>query len=592
MREQARSDRGTSVLILAITLFLLIGVSAIAVDIAAIWLDRSTDQKVTDAAAAVGVLEAVQTGGRMACEAALNYVAINTPDLDSVDTTVCVDFDKTCDPLDVTERTVSAGRHDVTLVYPVEDDHDLMTSRIVSRAPQNVVEEDGEPCERLGVKMASTRNSLFAQVLGFSSGRTSVHTVAKRIEGDERPPHNLLVLDRTGCNTISANGGGQIIAEPVIDYDEFGNPTELVQGLVIADSDGSACSGSNGVINVSGAGSVIRADGPECGNGHPTYTYGGYDAQEGCGRIQVLAPGTPGCHLPACSVSGGANEPNPSPSSLGRRYTRQPADHEYNCYFDYENPPFDTLWAADPLTTGNQQNIEPCDDWDPSASAGQGNDHIYNLISEVGDAPSPGFGDLFDRWTDSYGCNITAGDTVVVPDSVVVDCSNLQINGSVTITGNAVFNGNVSVNGSLTVNPPAGDQAWVFFRGGRLSKAGSGTIAFNDAMVYMAIGSDVKLSGGSGSLTWTAPTSGRFQDLALWSDSTATQEWSGQAALDLRGIFFMPRATASYSGSGHQIQTDAQWIAWRLDVGGGAVLRIAPSEGGLSALSDRTILIR
>jgi hypothetical protein len=345
------------------------------------------------------------------------------------------------------------------------------------------------------------------------------------------------------------------------------------------------------VINVSGAGSVIRSDGPECGNGEPTYAYGSFDAQEGCGRIQVLAPGTPGCNLPACSISGGANEPNPSPAPLGRRYTRQPADHTYNCYFDYGNPPFGTLWAADPLTTGNQQNIDPCDDWDSSASAGQGNDHIFNLIEEVGDAPSPSFGDIFPRWTDSYGCNIASGDTVVVPVSIVVDC-NLQINGTVTINGNAVFDGNVSVNGNLTVNPPAGDQAWVFFRGGRLSKAGSGSLAFNDAMVYMTNGSEVKLSGGSGALTWTAPTSGRFQDLALWSDSTATQGWSGQAALDLRGIFFMPRATASYSGSGYQIQTDAQWIAWRLDVGGGAILRIAPSEGGLPALSDRTSLIR
>ena len=160
------------------------------------------------------------------------------------------------------------------------------------------------------------------------------------------------------------------------------------------------------------------------------------------------------------------------------------------------------------------------------------------------------------------------------------------------INGNVVFDNNVAVNGSLTVTPPAGDEAWIFFRGGRLSKAGGGVIAFNDAMVYMAMGSDVKLTGGSGSLTWTAPTSGRFEDLALWSDSTSTQDWSGQAALDLRGVFFMPRATASYSGSGHQIQTDAQWVAWRLEVSGGAVLRIAPSEGALPALSDRTILIR
>jgi Flp pilus assembly protein TadG len=585
MREHSRSDRGASIFMLAISLFLLIGASAVAVDIAAIWLDRSTDQKVTDAAATAGVLAAVQTGGQAGCEAALNYVAVNTPDLTSVDTSVCSDFAGTCATSEtVVEREVTAGRYEITVVHPVDDLNDLMTSRIVSRTPQDLVEDDGVPCERLGVKMQSTRNSLFAQVIGFNSGTTTVHTVAKRIEGDERPPLNLIVLDRTGCNVISVNGGGQIIAEPVVDEVN----SRLVPGLIIADSDGSDCSGTNGVINVSGAGSVIRADGPAgCGLGGGPYTYDGYAAEEGCGRIQVLAPGTPGCNLPACSVSGGGNEPFPQPSPLGRRYTRQPADWRYNCYSDYTSPPNpSTTWAADPLTTVNQQNIKPCEDYDGT------NAYIYNLIEYV--RPSPNLPAGFVRWSADLGrsCN-PSGIIPPINQNVVVDCTTLQITTgtSVTINGNVVFNRNVTVNGSLTINPPAADP-WVFFRGGRLSKGGSGQIAFNDAMVYMAKGSDVKLTGGSGSLTWTAPTSGDFAELALWSDSTATQDWAGQAGLDLRGIFFMPRATASYSGTGGQIQTDAQWLAWRLEVGGGAVLKIAPSEGGLKARDDRTILIR
>lgn len=594
MREQFRSDRGASLFMLAISLFVLIGASAIAVDIGAVWLDRSTGQKVTDAAATVGVMEAVQNGGQAACETALAYVAVNTPDLSAVDTSVCVDFGAACTTSNsVVEREVSAGRYEITVVYPVDHTHDLMTSRIVSRTAQPLVEDDGQPCERVGVKMTSARNSFFAQVLGFSSGTTTVHTVAKRIEGDERPPFNLLVLDRTGCNTISVNGGGQIIAQPVVDFDDSGNPLGLVPGLIIIDSDGSGCSGANGVVNVSGAGSVVRSDGPEgCGSA-PTYTYDGFDAQEGCGRLWVIAPGAPGCNLPACSVSGGANEPKPPPTPLGRRYTRQQVDHRYNCYFNYESPPSGTLWAADALTTANQQDIEPCADWDPTASGGKGNDHVYNLIEDVGDVVPPGLPDIFPRWTElGHSCNVSTGTVVVVPQSVVVDCSSLQINGSVTIDGNAVFNRNVSVNGALTVNPPAGDQAWIFFRGGRLSKAGSGRLTVNDAMVYMAKGSEVSLAGGAGALKWTAPTTGRFVSLALWSDSTAKQSWSGQANLDLNGIFFMPRATASYSGSGHQIQTDAQWVAWRLEAGGGAVLKIAPSSGSVSARDDRTILIR
>jgi len=585
MRERFRSDKGVSIFMLAMSLFLLIGASAIAVDIAAIWLDRSTDQKVTDAAAAVGVLVAVETGGQDACESALNYVAVNTPDLDSVDATDCVQFDTICDPNNPleTEWPFSAGRYQITVVHPVSDTHDLMTSGIIGGTAQPLV-DDGKPCQRLAVEMTSTRNSLFASVLGFSSGRTSVHTVAKRIVGDDKPPLNLIVLDRTGCNTISVNGGGQIIADPVLHPDGY-----LVGGLIIADSDGSECSGTGGVINVSGLGSRIRADGPAGCGGSP-FTFKGLPAEEGCGTIKVLAPNDPGpCTPPACSISGGGNAPNPAPSPLGSRYTRAPADHRYNCYGDYRFPPADTLWAAEALNPGNQQDIDECEDTatlDP---------YIYNLIQEVGPKTDDAPDSTYKTWSDEYSCNVD-GNITIDDANVFVDCSTLKITSGKSVTinnGNVVFQGGVTVQGSLIINPPA-DKPWIFFRGGQLTKAGTGTLEFNDAMVYMAQGSSLKLSGSSsgGALIWTAPTTGDFANLALWSDSVDTHAWSGQSALTLRGVFFMPRGIAAYSGGGSQEQTDAQWLAWNLTVGGGGVLHIAPGDGALPAVSDRAELIR
>jgi hypothetical protein len=590
MRRKPRPDRGAAVFMLAISLFLLIGASAIAVDIAAIWLDRSTDQKVTDAAAAVGVLEAMTHGGQSACETALDYVATNTADIDSIDTSGCTAFSGACVEGDERELPVSAGRYDLTVVYPVPDDHDLMTSGIVGRQPQAFHEDDGDKdCQRVGVKMTSTRDSLFAQVLGFSQGRTTVHTVAKRTDGDPRPPFNLLVLDRTGCNAITVGGGGGIIADAVIAVDEdTGVHLGLVPGIIAADSDGSACSGSSGVIGISGAGSLLRSDGAACPSPPwtgGTYPVGGFTAYEGCGQISVYAPGTPGCNLPACSVSGGGNAPVPPPTPLGDRYTRKVADYRYNCYFDYTNPPSDVLWASPALTVSNQQVIDPCPETatkDP---------YIYDLIQRVGQSGLPD--GSFTSWSSlPHGCNI--GSPITLNGNVVVDC-NLQITtgGRVTINGNAVFNGNVTVNGSLSVTPPAGDDAWVFFRGGRLSKAGSGRIAFNNAMVYMSKSSDVRLTGGSGSLIWTAPVGGRFEALALWSDSPSEHSWAGQAALNMEGIFFMPWATASYSGNGDMQQTNAQWIAWRVAASGNGALRIAPPVGNALNFRDHmTILIR
>lgn len=594
MRKRLGSDRGASVFMVAISLFLLIGASAIAVDIAAIWLDRSTDQKVTDAAAAAGALEAVNNGGQAACETALTYVATNTPDLSSsdVDLSGCVAFNQACTTsLDV---PFAAGRYDLTVVYPVEDGHDLMTSGIIGQQPQTLHEDDGvKPCERVGVKMESTRKSFFAQVLGFGQSKTSVHTVARAIPGDPRAPFNLLVLDRTGCNAISSSGGGQIIIRPVVARDSDGNPTGLVPGLAASDSDGSACASNQNVITMSGTGSLFRADGPTgCGNG-PNYQWQGYPAGEGCGTIASFAPGTPGCNHPACGVGGGGNAPNPDPTPMGSRYTRELADHRWNCYNDYpwsSGPPTNVSWATAALT-GNQ-SIDSCDDWDPS---GQGNDHIYNLINKVGATGKPMPTSPWKFWQADLGrsCNVSGNPSF--NENVVFDCTNLQITGSnsVTINGNAIFNKNVTVNGELTVNPPPGDDAWIFFRGGELSKQGSGRLTFNNAMVYMAKGSSVKLAGGSGRLVWTAPVGGRFDALAFWTDSTLDHSWAGQADLALEGVFFMPMAKASYSGTGGQIQTNAQWIAWRLEVSGGGVLSISPSVGrALEAVNPRTILIR
>ena len=43
MRPRAASERGASIIMVGMALFVLFGTAAIAVDIGALWLDRSTD---------------------------------------------------------------------------------------------------------------------------------------------------------------------------------------------------------------------------------------------------------------------------------------------------------------------------------------------------------------------------------------------------------------------------------------------------------------------------------------------------------------------------------------------------------------------
>jgi hypothetical protein len=419
--------------------------------------------------------------------------------------------------------------------------------------------------------------------------------VATTSDGAGGVPSHLLVLDRTGCQTLWVQGNGGIIVDAVIKKDSVGNSIGLVEGIAASDSDGSAGCTTNGVIDVDGSGSRLRADGPEgCAGESGTHPVGAYTAGEGCGLVQTIAPGTPGCgngtNTPACTPgAGGANPPQPVPTDLDERLTRERVDHRYNCWGDYTAPPGGLSWATDPLT--GDQSINGCTTGDP--------DHIYDLIDAVRSTGKPvGLGS-WSYWNADlgYSCNIGSGHVdVIVNANIVFDCPTFTLRRHIRINGNAVFNGHVNVTssaGHLNVNNSLASPGWAFFRGGTLTKDASAKLSFNYTAVYMSKTSTVTMSGGSGSLTWIAPDSGNFDDLALWSDSSTTHNWAGQAGLTMEGIFFTPRAIADYSGTSGQNQTKAQWIAYRLVARGQGFLIIQPDvDRGIPFGDPGTMLIR
>ena len=586
MREEIRSDKGATLYIVAIALVLLMGAAALAIDLAALRLDRSADQKVTDSAASAGALAAISSGGQEACEAALAYAAINAEEVASFDASGCLSFSNSCDPTMPESWTTSAGRFTITITYPVDDNHPLMTSGQLGAPTQGVVADDGDPCERVGVEMSATHQGLFARILGFDQGTTTVHTVAisEQPMGDG-VPINLLVLDRFGCETIRVHGnpGAGVIVDAVVAEDGSG----LLPGVAASDSD--ASSGCSPVLRVDGSNGILRADGPDgCATQVGSGMVGGFVSGLGCGLIQTLAPGTPGCNPPACVAGGGNPHPIPGPTGLPGRLTRAPIDHRFNCWTDYTSPPAGVSWAADPLTAGNEQDI-------PGCTFGT-NDHIYDLIIQVGqNGPVGGH----TRWTSlGYPCNIPSSHPPILENrDIWVDCNNFSVRTDVQINGNVVFDGDVAVtSGSahLNVSNPPGNPGWVFFRGGELSKGGQAALTFSHTAVYMSKTSEVTLTGGSGSLTWIAPNTGPFDDLALWSDSPIEHRWAGQASLTMEGVFFTPLATAVYIGGSGQNQTEAQWVADKLEAGGGGALVVKPAFGRAVEfpLAPQTILIR
>lgn len=591
-----KEERGASAILVAMALFVLVGGAALAVDIGALWLDRSTGQKLTDSAAAAGALDAIGGGGEEACESALAYVAANTDELSSLNDAGCTSaFSASCTAGE--SHVVSSGRFTITVTYPVADGDPLMAPGAVGASTQTLHPDDGIPCERVAVEVEASRDSLFAQVLGFGQGTTRVHTVASASRNEDGPPINLLVLDRTGCQTIWVRGNGGIIVDAVIEEDDSGNPIGLTQGIAASDSDGSAGCTTNGVIDIDGSDSLLRADGPQgCADESGTHTVGAYTAGEGCGLVQTYAPGTPGCNVPACTPgAGGSNPPEPDPTALSSRLTRERVDHRFNCYGDYTSPPVGTGWATDPLI-GNQ-SIDGCDNAEPS--------FIYDLIEAVGDAPGNPIGlGSWSKWNADLGrsCDIPASDPDVIlpPGNIVFDCPTLTLRRHVQVNGNAVFDGNVSVtssSGHLDIDNSLGDPGWTVFRGGTLFKDANAHLTFRNTAVYMAKGSTVTMQGGSGSLTWIAPDSAGtdfdFDDLALWSDSSLDHQWAGQANLSMEGVFFTPLAKGVYTGTSGQNQTNAQWIAWRLEAGGQGRLVVRPAEDrGIPLGEPETTLIR
>jgi hypothetical protein len=581
--------------LVAITLLVLMGAAAIAVDLSAMRADRSTDQKVTDSAAAAGALAVISGAGVDACEDALAYVSINAEEIGAVDDSNCANFSTACDAGMAESEPFSAGRYAITITYPVPDGHPLMTSGILGAQPQGLVSGDGSPCERVGVEMSATHDSFFAQLLGFDQGTTTVHTVAAAVlPSGEGVPLNLLVLDRFGCEAIDVQGNGGVIVSAVVSEDGTG----LQAGVAAADSDGSAGCTMNGVIDIDGDQAVLRADGPEgCLNQTGTGSVGGFTSGHGCGAVQTLAPGTPGCNVPACTGSGG-NGPNPEPTALPARLTRAPIDYRYNCWGNYSSPPGSVGWAVDPLTSGNQQDI-------PGCTAGTG-DHIYDLITTVGQSGANGHA----RWTTlGYPCDLPSSHPAVsITGDVYVDCSTFNVRTSVRIDGNVIFDGHVNVTsatGHLNVQNTLGAPGWVFFRGqassldalgsaGTLTKDGQAHLTFQYTAVYLSKTSRVAMAGGTGSLTWVAPDSGVFDDLALWSDSPYRHDWAGQANLEMEGVFFTPWATGEYAGTSGQNQTKAQWVADKLVARGQGQLVIQPEFGRAVEfpISPRTVLIR
>lgn len=536
IRRRLAGERGAFAVLIAVLVVLMIIFVSLVVDLAVLRHDARADQRTADLSSIAGAtaLDPVFGGtARKGCEAAWSYFLANARDVTGSPSSPCGSFSSIsyCDAFTPSKSvTTTVGAYTVTITTPVPDGSSLLQGRYD-------MDLDGFSCRRIAVDVSRSRGLFFSAVLGISSASTTRPAVARSTAGTsagEAVP--LIILDPTGCKSLNVSGQAVVQVKPYND----------IAGIIQVDSDGTEqnapqqerrCTGSaDYAVDAYGTQNSRIEAGDAVINGNRIV---------GTIYIFALMPGNGTAHAydPVDAANGrllGAPTP-------GYRITRQPIDDRYNC-----------SWA----------NGCPVADTRPP--------YVDNLRASIGTTGAPpGFS------TYPGTCKTTPGVPLITvpPGNWWVNCQNFDVASPIAFSGgNVVFQGNVTVgaSGSLLINSLGINDAYAYFRRGSLIKAAQASIVMKRTMVYLDDG-HIDLGAGSGALTWIAPTSGSFEDLALWSESSDMHLMGGQALLDIEGVFFTPNAYPfRFSGQGAQYQTKAQFVVYRMEVTGQGALVMQP----------------
>ena len=590
LSDREQSEKGVSLIIIALCMFLLLGVAAVAIDLAGLRLDRRADRLASDAAVTAGVAEVnpfAGTGVVEACEAAWDYLLLNLEDEGTpVSPPDCLgQFSGSCDPATPRQATASAPPYSIVITHPIPDTHALMGTQAIN------TDIDGASCQRLGVTVQRTRQYGFAKVIGFDTGSTIVHSVARSaVEAGSSEVVPLLVLEPIDCAALYTSGQGKV----TVSYDSASE----TPGFIVVDSDASTCGSSNPYsIETQGTQKgwirAIPVPSPPIPSAILSF------AMAGIGSADPFAAYNPGNLTDPVNPADitDPTEPTeswfrlyPEPQAISQRVTRAPLDWRYNCKTGYPDYPLDlsnlSLGGIEILDCPNTSTDGPYID-QHVAAYGTGEPLPVSFQSWLGAgytcSVGSNIGPLIGDWhIECPGGLIVNGATVTFNDS------NIVMDGGIDLRSTAVL----SINAGLTNNH------FVYIRegtNGTILKRAQASLTLDRTFVYLENGA-VDLRAGAGGVTWTAPDdlSYDFDDLALWSEGMLPHEISGQAGNELTGTFFTPFAEPfRLTGQGTQEQFAAQFITRRLELSGTAFVKMIPDPDKTTPIPIRAVkLIR
>lgn len=548
-RGREADDRGAVVVIVAAAIGAILLMVATVLDFSGARRDRDADQVAADtiALAASQSLGTANLSAAAACGAAVDYLLVNLPttpstsaDLASQCTTQLSAPCTSATP--AREVSIAVAEYTITLTHPVPDGSPLLAGQASSTL-------DGTACQRFGVRVQQTRDNLW----GAGSVSLDVDAVGRFIPGVGDVHAPLILLADHECEVLEVGGSSQLTVST-----STGEP-----GYVAIDSDGDEC-GNKVVLDISGAdpnGKVI-AD-----------------------TVSMWALNTANA-----SVAYNAGLLSPSPVASSAPVGRSAFDWRYNC--------------------------------DPSAGCpGTGPAYLDELVTAWGGTGMPTELSWLPGAFTQYPA---AGESCTPPGNVIFPAGNwyiacgttgLKAGGNVTfLGGNVVSDGPLDAAGAqgLRINceggalgdnvtlPPCEDdptqfEPAVFFQrsGDLVNTNDSRALEMRQTFVYLQAGG--LTTAGNHMITWTAPDDPThpFDDLLLWTETTADIKITGTVDLELEGTLFAPNATVELTGSTGAEALRAQIVASQLDLSGTATLELSPEIDRMTTVGKgRPVLIR
>lgn len=614
-------DRGAYAILYGVLVVVLIGVTALVLDLGMLRMDRRTDRAAVDAGALAGSATlgfggANPIGG---CQTAMRYVEATLGLPVGADTCANAspagfqgDVAALCAAGVARTATQVVGERTILVTWPIPNTSYYLLKPDMERRgqpdTQTISTQDGTDCSRLAVSIRHTRQGVFSAIwpdLGTARVTESRSVaLASPDPGNSDLPAPLVVLEKRQCKALDATGGGSGTGGIIVNASAKLPDGSRSPGFIQVDSAATAGSGETGFGGSCTSGGSAPINVPS----NKIWALDGIDEKgklvPGIVGSFAVTTGRPGysslTNVSGCPALPAAFEPvtgSTTPSlcrlpTAGVQVGAAPWVIRYNCG-GVENFGY----------TGGCPDPDP-----PKAPYPTPRNYVDQWRAfATGTIPTTTFTKL-----PMMDCNSASGPY----SDLYVTCPNLKVTGNLTVSGSFIATGNVEVKGPggclllntiavagcdtvpanvATPAPLDGKSAYI---GGDFDVSGG----FVGRQTFLYLGGRLRMNSAR-AISWVgpygseattsppcipataatqAPTPSCFEDLTMWSpwagdSGGGTQnQLTGNAQLKVDGTLFMPAAYFTYNGQADNTQERAQFVARSLNITGGGLLTMTP----------------